>query len=111
MREMTPERIAQEQLVIDAMHVIYDDATHDRTMQMLRVAGRPSDVLAQATATIIRDVCQCRDCFSPDATLPAGQQVLEMLAELARVAGVFDVEYDRAEMDLARQMVIGKLTN
>lgn len=107
----TPEKAAQERIAIAALWRIYGDAEteHQETMQMLRGDGCPADVLAQTTATIIRIVIQKSRNEIPASVIAPALEILEGLAELAQVAGVF--EHDDAVMSLARQRVREKLTN
>lgn len=92
--QATPdEQEAYERTVYAAQKALYDDATQGNIMQMLQAgAENPAQALAQATSTLIQQLDEQSGRQIPETViLPASEEILSLVAELAQESGSFEV--------------------
>lgn len=81
-----------EKVALAAESVLYDDATHDSVMQMLKAgATDPADALAKITGHILIQLDEQAD-IPEDVILPAAIEILGKVAELAEKTGAFQAD-------------------
>ncbi len=96
--DATPESEASDEdiakIVLAAETVLYEDATHDSVMQMLKSgASNPADSLARVTSHILTQLDEISEGSIPeDAILPASIEILTKVAELAEKTGTFQAD-------------------
>lgn len=104
--QATPEEQAQyEQIVAQAMNLIYGETVTTAILKMLQGEGDPIEGLAQTASTVILRTLQSGDQagvkFSGDVVLNAGTEIFEDLANLSKEAGIKDFEADPEAMEAA----------
>lgn len=112
---VTPEeQKVYDQVVGNALKLIASPKTRGGILQTLQGDGNPEEGLANAAATVAKRVMdsakQAGMQVSGDIMLPAGQAILEALADVQRSAGIADLDEDQMEgamlrgLDLFREM-------
>lgn len=101
---------AQEQETFDriayaAKIALYDEGTHEDFMAMLK-QGEPAQALAQTAGTLFQQIDQKSGGKIPeDMILPAAEQVLDLVIEMAEKTGTMQIDETMAAKAL-QQMVL-----
>jgi hypothetical protein len=108
--EVTPEAQENyERVVMAASEVLHSDETHDSIMGMLKSgADDPGATMAEITTMVMLQLDEQSGGKIPeDVILPASEEVLTMVAELAHAAQIFTP--DQQALNSAMQQTVTKL--
>lgn len=98
------EQDGYSRTVLAGMKVLYDQATHASIVQSLK-QGEPAEALANTVAVIMTQIDQKSGGKIPEAViLPAAAEILELTAEIATTAKVFQA--DEATVARAMQLLV-----
>jgi hypothetical protein len=108
------EQAVYDQVVGNALKIISSPKTRGGILQALQGDGNPEEGLANAAATVAKRVIDSAEKAGMkvpgDIMLPAGQEIVEALAEVQRNAGIADLDEKQIEgafmrgLDLFREM-------
>lgn len=108
------EQEVYDQVVGNALKLISDPKTRSGILDTLKGDGNPREGLAMAAATVAKRVMDSASQngvkVPGDVMLPAGQEIVEALAEVQANAGIADLSEDEIEgaflrgLDLFREM-------
>jgi len=87
-----PDQTAVERVVIAATRIIHDPKIKQTLIEMMKQAGEPVQALVEAVFLIMRQIIEKSGKSVPSEVLGAAAwQVLQLIAELAQAAGLFQV--------------------
>lgn len=102
-RSAMVDQQAVQRVVIAATKLIHTPQISQQLLKMLKASQDPAAGLAQTTVFVMKTLIeQSKGSIQPQAIVPAGKEVIGLLAELAQAAGLFKVD----DKIIAKAMVI-----
>lgn len=105
-----PDRRSVARVIAAAVKIIHDPKVSAQLIEMMKAAGDPVQALAQTTVLVMRMLYEkSNNSIPPEVLGAAGVEVLQLLAQLAQTAKLFDVTMDifkqaaQASMDMVQQ--------
>ena len=94
---------AYDRLVASSMKILYDDPTHQGILKTLQAGAKnPEQVLAQVVVMIVTELDRKAGGKIPkNIILPAAEEIIAMIAELAAKAGFFQADEKMIQRALA----------
>lgn len=87
------DQTAVQRVIVAATKMIHTPQISQQLLKMMKAAQDPASALAQTTVFVMKTLMeQAKGAFPPQVIVPAGKEVIGLLAELAQAAGLFKAD-------------------
>lgn len=91
-RNAMVDQQAVQRIVIAATKMIHTAQISQQLLKMMKAAQDPAAALAQTTVFVMKTLMEQSKGFPQTAIVPAGKEVIGLLAEMAQAAGLFKAD-------------------
>lgn len=108
-RNVNPQapKSVMDRIIVAAMKMLHTPQMTAQFIRMMKVVKDPATALAQATIFAMKTLYDQAKGIPPTAIMPAVQQILMMLGEIADAAKLFPV--DKETLQRAFQMIVQRI--